>query len=1203
MVKEVEFILGPAGTGKTRRCLDDIVARIETEPLGRPRILLLPEHMTYRCERELAARVPRGHGFLRTYVLGFRRLAYQVLVQTGGANLPRISEVGRRLLLRRILLEHQKSKDLRVFARQARQRGFTEVLSDAIREVRSYRLTPDLLRETADALDESSSRLAGKLTELATLTEEFSSAMAGHATDAEDMMDELAVRLPQAELARGAEVWIDGFMFFNPQEKEVLKALFLTADTVHIALPLAVKNGSIECSDNQLQTGLFARQYRTYHDVSAMLNEIAPQVKRTMTLLTQNRRAKQEDLQVIASSLFAPPGRKNIADAPKTNCSGLRITEAANRRLEVESVAADILRLVRDCQFRYREIGVLIRDEAAYEDNLPLVFADYGIPFFTDGKRQGIHHPLAELMRSAVELVLNGWQYETMLRCLRTGFFPLVPDDIDELENYVLEFGIRGRKRWNQEENWSWHRRYSLDDDEEELSEERAEKLVRIDALRRQAAEPLCAFDKEIRAAKNVTEQVTALYHFLAALEIPAQLATLEQQAEHDGRLADALLHRQIWTDSMELFDQLVQTNGDEEAALRDFAGVLGDGLDAMQISLIPPGLDAVTVASFDQNSLDNARAIYILGAGADTMPRRVQESGILTDADRLHIADTLDKMPEGKGAEIFRGGRERSFGERFLLYRGFNEAREYLWVSYALADNEGNGLQPSPYIARLRTLLPDAKFLSLPLETVARNDELVLAAPRPALAGLSAALRGRRDGQSVEPFWRDVYNWARGQKDFKRQLNLTVEGLFASAGSGVIPPELARQLFLRNGRLRGSVTQFEQFRRCPFAHFASYGLKLQERRTYQFRSLDLGQLLHAVLRAYGERVRKDFDGHWQNVPSDVQKSLCHELIGQLTPRLQSEVLLSRGDYRHLQKRIEETAVRTIVHLSAWAAVTQFRPAFFEESFGHANDRVRVKPLPLEGGYMLSFKGQIDRLDVDETAPYFLIIDYKTGQAAVNVFEVYYGLRLQLLTYLLVGSELLYQQGDDRLPAGMLYAFLQNPLIQGKVRLEEPELRQKIEKELAMPGWVLADLDVVRQIDASLNYIKPGVKSVKKKKGEEGPDEAFDSNSKPYIRSAEEFELLLSYAAYILQDTGNEILRGNIKAEPFRYAAKQQNACTFCPYDDVCGFDPDLPGCGYHDIKPMKDDECEPLMENCAGRKELWDEIHGRSGKGHHDPQ
>ena len=1189
MTATLDFIIGRSGTGKTHACLTAMQAEMAVRPLGKALILLLPEHMTYKTERELAMMMENnGQGFFRAYVFGFRRFARQILMETGG-DLPRISDVGRRLLLQKLLLKHQRDKDLIVFARSARQRGFTEMLSDAIKEIKSYRLSTAKLRQAADLVGKGQERLSGKVRELSTLADEFAAAMDGRKSDAEDLMNILAEKIPQAELMQDAEVWIDGFVFFNPQEMNVLAAILSTAAKVHITLPMMgeVSDGRVnfQLLENKSETGLFYRPYRTMENICRLMQDLEPgrgEFWQPVSLLQQNFRAQDPALSWLEEKLFGQ------AAAYREETAGLQLVEAANRRIELETVAADILRLVREKDYRYREIGVLIRNAEDYDGILPLVFQDYGIPFFQDGKRQSIHHPLAELLRSGLEVVQRGWNYENIFRCLRTGFFPLVRDDVDKLENYVLEFGLRGRRRWLQAEAWNFSRRYSLAGEaEEETDEETRAHLALIDGLRRQAVEALAAFDQSIRQAANVTGQVTALYQFLLALEVPAHLAKWQEVAESEGRLADAAEHRQIWEDIMNFFDQLVEISGQEKMSLNDFAAVLGDGLDAVNLSLIPPGLDYVTVSSFDQNSLAGSRAMYILGANAGTMPRRIGEAGMFTDADKLHLAEVLEKLPDEDGRKpvISRGGQERSFGERFLLYRGFNEAREYLWISYALADAEGNGLQPAALVTKLKQCFPKLKMLSIPLETLGRHDMLQLAAAGPAVSGLSSALRGQRDEGKMDGFWQDVYNWALKRPELKRSLELALSGLSPKAPVGEIPAALAQAIFLRGKFLRGSVTQFESFRRCPFAHFASYGLKLAERRTYEFRQMDLGQLLHEVLREYGEMVSRDYKRRWQDVPEETRAQICHDLVEEIAPRLQSEILLSRPDYRHYKRRMAATALQAVNHLSAWAAMSEFQPAYFEEGFGHGDDRVHLTPLPLGNGFSLSLKGQIDRLDVHQEHPYFLILDYKSGQAAINLFEVYYGLKLQLLVYVLVGQQLLKQQGQERLPVGILYALLHNPTIVTDKRLSAEEMQAAIKKKLTMPGWVLADMEVIRSIDADLEHIKPQTKK----------DGELDSKTIKghYIRTQQEFELMLGYVDYILRDTGKAILAGDIRIHPCRYDKNtDRTACTYCSFRVVCGFDPDIAGFSYNEVKNFDEAEIERLMAEKIGREDLANAIY-----------
>ena len=807
----LEFLLGRAGSGKSRACMEEIGERMEREPLGPALILLLPEHMTYQAERELAGSLKGGKGFLRGYVFGFRRFARQVLLETGGMARPRITDVGRRILLKRIL--DRRGEDLKVFRRAARQRGFAGSLSDAIKEIKSYGMDSKRLLHAAEQVEEQ--RLKGKLQDLSILAEEFQKGMEGKYNDNEDMMETLAERLPMAELLRGAEVWVDGFIFFNPQERRVLGSILKAANQVHISLAM---DPDLQSSENLRQTGLFHRSWETMKMLEGMAKELEIPMK--IRRLEGFPRGRREALGEVERQLFSFP------QTPVTSASGLFIAEAAARRLEAEAVASDILRLCREEGYRYREIGVLLREEA-YESLMDFVLEEHGIPFFRDGKRSAAHHPLAELLRSSFE-ALRGWRYEPVFRCLRTGFFPLTWEQLDRLENYVQEFGIRGGKRWLMEEDWAWRHR-SLEDVSEEVDEETARLLQEVNFARRQAGEALMVLQQGVKAAGTARDLSMAVYEFLIFLKVLQRLEEWAEKAEAEGRMDAAAEHRKIWDDVMALMDQILEALGEEKITARDYEESLVEGLEALEIALIPPGLDYVSVSPFDQNSLGNSRAIYILGANEGVMPRRSGGKGLFTDADRLHLLEA--------GVEISSGGLEGCLAEKYLLYRGFTEARDYLWVSYSLADSAGEGMAPSSLVERLRRIFPRAEFLSIPLESpvvstetkeMDRLDLLRLSDGRQALSGLTAALRGRREGRQMNPWWQDVYNWLMEQKYLEIPREAALSGLFAKGREEMLPEELALRLFTKNRRLRGSVTRFERFHSCPFQHYWGKALPME---------------------------------------------------------------------------------------------------------------------------------------------------------------------------------------------------------------------------------------------------------------------------------------------------------------------------------------------------------------------------------------
>lgn len=1132
----LKLVLGRAGYGKTKYCLDEMRARLHEAAEGTPLVMILPEHATFKVEKELA-NTPGLGGFTRGFVFGFRRLAQRVLMETGGALRSRITDIGKRLLLAKIM--ETGAAEFKALGRAAKQQSFTETLAAMIEEFKSYGINEAQLAEAIAEMPDSP--LKDKLEDLTFIYHEFLEGMQGRYTDAEDYLDLMAEKLALSTILQDAEVWIDGFTFFNPQETAILSELLKTAKSVTITLCI----GEADSPRHLLETSLFHRQWKTRQQLHTLAADLATEVTQ-IELPDNHRLGGRKDLFHIEQNFYRFPIRA-IAGS-----GDVQVVEAANRRLEVEGIAIDIRRLCREKQYRWRDIGILVRDSESYTQILETVLDDYGIPFFSDSKRKSVHHPLAELLRSALEAI-HGWRYEPLFRCFKTDFFAATRNQLDLLENYVLEFGIRG-SRWTMPEDWQYRRRLSLDEDTA-LDAQQTEMLAEINSVRRLVALPLLQFERRMKAAENCAAMTAALYELFIDLAVPQQLEKWAFAAESQGRLDEAREHQQLWDSIVLFFEQLVQTCGQEKFAASAYEHIINDGLEGLTLSLIPPGLDYVAIASLDQNSLDNTKAIYIVGANEGVLPRRARAEGLLTDADRVQLAGIGLALSPGAGAD--------NFAERFLIYHALTRATAYLWVSYSLADSEGNGLSPSLLVHRLREMLGIKTLRSLPLEIAAGAEAETIAEPRQALSRLAAALRDYRKSRQLSPIWRDVYNWAMAGEKTRPLVRTILAGLFHSGKVLPLPPELAGKLYTKNKRLNGSVTRFERFRACPFKHFAQYGLSLKERAEFRFEAPDLGQFLHAALKEFGERMHAEARG-WSSVSDAECQAICGEIINGLAPKLRNEILLSSARYQHVLRRIRLTVERAVKRLIAFDRVSEFKPVGLEKSFGRGKDALPPLMYSLADGYCLEITGQIDRIDrIDDVdSRYFLILDYKSGNAYINLIDVYYGLKLQLLTYLLVAQNSAQALlGKAALPAGILYYVLKNPVLTEKYKLPEKEALDKINAALRMPGWILADCDMVRRIDSSFKFIKVSVTA----KG------TLHGSSKNSVKTEAEFIAMLSYVDQILADTGRQILAGDVAVSPFSLEGRE--ACTFCSYPSFCQFDRLLPEHEYRKLIKLENDE------------------------------
>ncbi|MBC7323832.1 MAG: helicase-exonuclease AddAB subunit AddB, partial [Moorella sp. (in: Bacteria)] len=441
----LRLLLGRAGTGKTRRCLEEICAEVRERPLGPPLLLIVPAQATFNLERELAAR----GGSLRAQVYSFRRLAFRVLREAGGAARMPVSELGRRMLLKRILLAEQKN--LRLLGSLHNRPGFLASLSELIGELKMCRIFPGDLQELADAPEGSTTGEEGllqlKLRELSLVYRRLVEHLAGRFSDPDDYLELLAQRIQEAAWGKDCRVWVDGFISFTPQEYAVLAALFTKARELTITL----------CLDPG-----YVRQRPEEDD---------PFSKPWETLTHLRRLARQAKV-AVAEEFLEPDGNWRLARAPELAhlerqffryptvvYSGpvkrVSLLEGVNLRAEVAGVVRIVRRLLREDGLRPRQIMVAVRDPDAYFPLFRRALADYEIPFFIDYRRPVMHHPLVEMLRSALEVGQKNWAPDPVFRYLKTGLTGVSAEEVDRLENYVLATGIRG-SRWYDRQPWDY---------------------------------------------------------------------------------------------------------------------------------------------------------------------------------------------------------------------------------------------------------------------------------------------------------------------------------------------------------------------------------------------------------------------------------------------------------------------------------------------------------------------------------------------------------------------------------------------------------------------------------------------------------------------------------------------------------------------------------------------------------------------------
>lgn len=1151
----LRFIIGRAGSGKSKTILHEIQTEMQTSPQGASILYLVPEQMTFQAQQALHRTVRSS---IRAQVFSFSRLAWRVLQEVGGSSRLHIDGAGVNMLLRKIV--EGRKDELTIFHKAADQNGFFDQLSAMIAEWKRHNVTPSDIYLLSQELDTGEQPLlANKLHDLQLLYEDFERALVGKYLDAEDYIQLLIEKVPQSNYVKDAMVYVDGFHTFLPQELDVLKQLMRSGCHVTVALTLD------EEKEQKDELNLFYRTWHTYNRLLRAAKEVGVRVEAPVKLTRQERFQTSRSLAHIEKNYDVRP-YPYFGEKPDVT-----LVAATNRRAEVETIAREMRQLVRK-GYRYRDIAVIARNGESYYDIIQTMFQDYNIPYFIDKKRSMLHHPLIELIRSVFDVINGNWRYDAIFRCVKTELlYPLhfdtetIRQEIDEFENYCLAYGVQG-SRWTSTERWTYRRYRSLDGTSTGQTDRDKEMEEKINRVRDWIAKPIIALKNRLKRSKSVLAMCEALYLFLEELQVPKKLEELRKKEEEKGQLLFAKDHEQVWDEVIHLLDTFVEMLGNEKLSLDLFTHVLSTGLESLQFANIPPSLDQVLIANMDTSRVTNISALFFIGVNEGVVPAVPSDEGVLSDEER--------EMLLLNGMEMASTSRQSLLEEQFLIYETLTKPSRMLFISCPFADEEGKTLLASSLFKKIRGMLPLVQevFATNDVNDVSKEEQLsFVETPAVTLTYVTQQLQTwkRYQYESDLSFWWDVYNFYVTNDAWRARSKRVLSSLFYQNEARKLGQTVSKELY--GDEMTGSVSRMELFQRCSYAHFIQYGLGLRERDIYKIEAPDIGELFHAALKNIAEQLLSH-KRSWGDLTKKECEHLADESIETLAPLLQKEILLSSNRHQYLKRKLQHIVYRASVVLSEHERASGFVPVGLEVPFGMGQAALPPVKLQLKNGVNMNIVGRIDRVDraEGENGTFLRIIDYKSSNKVLDMTEVYYGLSLQMLTYLDVVIENAKQwvrNGNQVVPAGVLYFHIHNPIIDVKANLSEEDIESEIVKQFKMKGLMLADTKVMHVMDKTLETGMSHIVSAGLKK-----DGSFYSNSS--VASEQEFDVLKKHVHRTFETIGNNITNGKIDIAP--YKMNKKTACTFCKFRSICQFDESITD--YRLLAPLKSKEALEKM-------------------------
>lgn len=1136
---KAKFILGRAGSNKTSVCYNQIQEALEKDEYSNL-IMLVPEQFNLQTQIELSQRLYPG--LLRVEVISFKNLAKRVLKEAGKDHYLVIDDLEKVMILKRILEEHKK--ELSFFKKSYISEGFVDSINRLMTIFEQNSIEIETLEHMIED-KEATSIFQYKMQDIKNIYGWFNDYIAEKFITAEGTMKLLADHIKESHYLDHTSIWIDGFYGFTTAQLQIVRELLKKAKELTITLPMDRVYGAEE---KIFENNPFYESIKTYQKLIHICDE--EKFEKTIDFTSSMRvdRSEGEGLaeqQEVSQELsyLEENYLKSYVKPFGQEAEDVMVSVYANVEEEIEETGKQIVGLIRDKGYRYRDMAILVGEMGRYKSSLTSIFKEYGIPFFLDYKRDIHTNSLIATIEGVLEIITTSWSYKGVMSFLRTHMTTLSLEEVDLLDNYLLEYGIKGKGKWQK----AW-----------EFGAE-GNDLERVNQIREKVISIIAPLEEEISQYKgkdgrlSIKETTISLYHFLESIQA---YETLERRTEQHKLAKNRTLeleNSQIWGQVVEIFERLVDILGEEKVSVSTYRNILKTSFSYIKMGIIPPAKDQVIVGTVDRTRLPKEKTLFILGINEGLIPKQSSTMDIFSDMDKI----TLTAVCKAKDNKRDRLNdilvNQDIYGSTFLIYTALTRATQKLWVSSVATDEVGRSMRPSIVFYKLRKMFKQKEIVTKRL-----SDDIF--APLPTFGMIGGKLREDMEGKEEEDnTWRDIVSWYTSSEAWKDKIQTMSQHILYTNQQHYLHKDTAKILY--DERLDTSISKLETFRNCACCYFIKYGIKAEERKLFKWNTAEIGTLFHSVLERYPEELQKR---HTNWVEAD-NLQMDESVKSAVTYSIEKYNRSGREDgrFKYTANKVEKMSKRAIRALTYQLRQGKFEPKDYEVNFGYEG----MPPIEIQIDETRSvlLKGQIDRVDVyakENGEQYVKIIDYKSGKKQFNLVELYYGLQLQLLLYL----DSYIKLNEKNKPAGMFYFHIDTTYVKYETGTTLEDIRDKQLKNFKLSGLVLEDEEIIRMMD------EEGTGQIIPAKFNKDGSVAKRSS----VASENQFEQLREFIVDKVRVLGKDILDGRVTANPYKLTSK--DPCTYCKYQSICQFD-----------TTKQDNEYEVLDK--IGNEEIWEHI------------
>jgi ATP-dependent helicase/nuclease subunit B len=1121
--------MSKAGYGKTTQLYNESIVQSMAMQPNETIIYIVPEQSTLDVQQSLINSHP-NHCLTNIEVLSFGRLSYRMADSLGVAGKTVLSEVGKNMLIRQLVEAHPQAYPF--LSKNIHKKGYINELRSLMSEFIRYTISDEDFTNILKATE--SPILQMKLNDCKKLFNSYKTRLADNYLSGDTLLEQLVKVCHENEWLKASTIIVDGFYGFTPIQYHLLEKLFYVAKDITVTLtvdPEVLKRPMVD------ESHLYFEGFYTYHQLLSLVQE-HPSIEVEEMILDVPTGEYPAYLNHLRDHLYQYP-YKVFEDPTK----GFYLSSVSTQRKEVAYVRDSILHLVMDLGYSYNDIAVLSGDLSRYERLIIEMFEEAEISYYMDQKKPIMSNDVVTFLLSIIKVFKQNFSYEAMFEYLKSDYCEIDSSLLDYMENYVIRYGVKRMQGWSKE--WL----YKVPDMHMASDELGAIALLgQINATRESIMMPF----KEFYLKNNVSigDHIRSLYSILTHHYLEEKVKAKADAFLENHQFDQSRVYSQVYRILMDLLDQLEAMGTDEKVDYGTFYKLLESGLEELELAIVPPRMDQIIVGDLTRSRMTKKKAIFVIGVNEGVVPMLRESTGLITDRERDLMLELDFKLAPSAHKNLYR--------EQFYVYMGLLSTSQRLYVSYTLVNEEGKATRPSHLIHMIKKLLPNHNYVSI---DALYQSKIVINNPKVVYKQLIKALQNKED-EAVEP----LREWFSTKDEWHNPLEIALKGRTHHLRTDQLSSDISNRLYGQT--LMNSVTRLEQFSKCPFSHFITYGLKAHEREAYEITMPQLGLIFHRVIELFSKRITtRQLD--WSQITDEIRLDWIHEFVTDL---LEQETLSVFFDTKRNQHRIHR--LKKMLDKALWAITFQivqgdFRPTSAEWHF--QGDDIDIKSLNLElvDDKKMCLRGTIDRVDEYNQGDlsYLTIIDYKSSNQDFDLADIYDGLQLQLLVYLNAAVEVKSKAKNKTvIPAGIFYFKIDDPFISVPEEVSNTQKDDMVLGQFQLKGVVLNDPEIVSRLDRLFVKTSKVIPVTKNKDGQ------FAKASK--VLEPEEFDLLQAYVHKEVERIGNAIVTGDIEVKPFK--KKEQTACDYCQYNGICQFDKGLPT---HSFRELEQGSSSEIME------------------------